>query len=131
MPKVAQDSAYRANEAAGAMSSFSAARRLQNSAQFSSVFNARRSVRSEHFTLYYRPNDIGAARIGVATPKKLLCRAVERNTVRRIVKESFRGCCGSLRAVDMVLRLTRRFPGRLDRRLVRDEIDGLMHGLCS
>lgn len=69
----------------------------------------------------------------IAIPKRLLARAVDRNTVRRIVREAWRACPDATRArAPMLLRLVRRPAGfddltqRARKRLWRDELDALL-----
>ncbi|GAB6067082.1 hypothetical protein JCM13664_04000 [Methylothermus subterraneus] len=50
-----------------------------------------------------RPNDRGYARLGLAVPKRKLKKAVERNRIKRLVRESFRLNQSNLPAVDIVV----------------------------
>jgi ribonuclease P protein component len=43
-----------------------------------------------HFTILARPNDTGAARLGLAISKKAAKRAVDRNRLKRLARETFR-----------------------------------------
>ncbi len=65
--------------------------------------------------LHYQPRPEAhvEARLGVVVAKKLLKRAVDRNRVKRVVREQFRLHRGNLPGVDMVVRLASK-PGRLD-----------------
>jgi ribonuclease P protein component len=51
----------------------------------------------------YRPNDTGSARLGFAIAKKMLPRAVSRNRVRRVCRESFRLNHEQLGALDIII----------------------------
>ncbi len=51
----------------------------------------------------YRPNDLGAPRLGLAVAIRTAGNAVARNRVRRIVKESFRLAQHALPAIDCVV----------------------------
>ena len=44
---------------------------------------------SEHFTIVVRKNEMGVSRLGITVSKKV-GRAVERNRIRRLVREFFR-----------------------------------------
>ena len=94
--------------------------RLKTAADFSEVLDARRPLRGKVFDLYYRPHATGAspsptgARLGLVIAKKLAHRAVQRNLLKRLVRETFRLARPQLPPYDMVLRLAK-FPGdRLD-----------------
>lgn len=59
------------------------------------------------FELRYRRNEVGGARLGLVFPKRLARRAVLRNLLKRLARESFRAVSGGLPAVDAVLRLVK------------------------
>jgi len=52
-----------------------------------------------------RPNQVGHPRLGMIVAKRLLARAVDRNRVKRCVRESFRQVLPELPACDFVVRL--------------------------
>ena len=84
---------------------FGRACRLLKTDEFSSVFAFRRSLRGRFYTLYYRPNELDTARLGVTVAKKLVKRANGRNLVKRITREVFRRQRESLPFYDLVIRL--------------------------
>ena len=67
-----------------------------------------------------RPNQVGHPRLGMIVAKRLLARAVDRNRVKRCVRESFRQVMAELPACDFVVRLIARpLPGEEARDLSR------------
>jgi len=91
--------------------------RLHAAIDFSQVFAARRVLRGEFFDLHYRsrnskpgPEPI-SARIGLVIAKKLVSRAVQRNLLKRLARETFRHGRQELPPYDLVLRLAKP-PGR-------------------
>lgn len=52
-----------------------------------------------------RPNQVGHPRLGMIVAKRLLARAVDRNRVKRCVRECFRQVLPELPACDFVVRL--------------------------
>jgi len=52
-----------------------------------------------------RPNQVGYPRLGMIIAKRLLARAVDRNRVKRCVRESFRLALPELPACDFLVRL--------------------------
>ncbi len=51
------------------------------------------------------PNEVGYPRLGMVIAKRVLARAVDRNRVKRCVRESFRQVLPELPACDFVVRL--------------------------
>lgn len=87
--------------------SFARRYRLTKTDEFSSVFGFRRAIRGKLLMLHYQPRPDGSAdaRLGVVVGKKLLKRAVDRNRLKRIVREQFRRVRKDLPAVDLIVRL--------------------------
>ena len=82
--------------------------RLHKTDEFSSVFAFRRSIKGRYFILSYLPNTHPYARLGVVVAKKLAKRAVERNRVKRQVREFYRLNRETIPSVDIILRLNAR-----------------------
>lgn len=62
------------------------------------------AVRTRIFQVMGRPNGQGHARLGMIVSKRLFARAVDRNRVRRQIRETFRHLAGGLPALDLVVR---------------------------
>lgn len=77
--------------------------RLLTPEQFKRVFNEPVRAASPHLTLLARSNGLLHPRLGLTVPKKALKRAVWRNRVKRLVRESFRHKQHQLPAVDIVV----------------------------
>lgn len=60
--------------------------------------------------LYVRPNGQAQARLGIVVGKKFAPRAAERNLVKRMARELFRGRQAQLAGRDILLRLQAKFP---------------------
>ena len=100
---------------------FPRAARLLRPGDYRHVFA--RSVRSTDslFTVLARANDENEARLGLAISKKQLRRAVERNRIKRLVRESFRRQRAAMPPLDLVV-LARRVTGRATNSQLRDSI---------
>ena len=81
--------------------------RLQNASQYSRVFDQATKSSSEFFTILSRENTIGQPRLGVVVAKRHAKRAVDRNIIKRIIRESFRLTKKSLPSCDYVVILKR------------------------
>ena len=77
--------------------------RLTDSAGFDLVFRGSRRSRDNFFTVLYRPNGLSHARLGLAIAKKRVRKAVGRNRLKRIIRESFRGAQQQLIGRDIVI----------------------------
>jgi ribonuclease P protein component len=110
--------------------SFARRYRLTKTDEFSSVFGFRRAIRGKLLMLHHQPRPDGntEARLGLVVGKKLLKLAVDRNTVKRIIREQFRRCRPGLPAVDLVVRLATK-PVPLDRKLLANEFLALLEKL--
>ncbi len=79
-----------------------ATRRLIKKSDFDYVFSKAKKLVWNNFTLLYRPTSLPHARLGFAISKRFVAKAVLRNKIRRIFKESFR-TRPKLPAYDMVI----------------------------
>jgi ribonuclease P protein component len=94
--------------------------RLVNKADFDRVFADNQRARTDYVMVMARPNQVGYPRLGMVIAKRLLARAVDRNRVKRCVRESFRAVFPELPACDFVVRLIAKpIPGDEARDLSR------------
>jgi ribonuclease P protein component len=82
---------------------FGKRQRLLNGADFKRVFSRAERSSDRYFTVLMRTNDTGDARLGLAIAKKQVRRAVDRNRIKRIVRESFRHHKQELESMDCVV----------------------------
>lgn len=85
--------------------SFGRLARLLKPAQFEQVFADNERARTDALLVMARPNTEGHARLGMVIAKRLLPRAVDRNRVKRCIRETFRLQRQHLPACDFVVRL--------------------------
>jgi ribonuclease P protein component len=83
---------------------FSRRFRLLKAAEFEAVLNNRCAVRTRYFQVMGRPNSLGHPRLGMIVSKRVYSRAVDRNRIRRLIREAFRISARSLPPLDMVVR---------------------------
>jgi ribonuclease P protein component len=82
---------------------FPAPARLHQGHEFKRVFARGQKFVSAGLVVIAADSATPHARLGLALAKRHLRRAVERNRVKRVVRESFRRVRGSLGAVDIVV----------------------------
>ena len=83
-----------------------------------------------HFSVFARPNGLEQARVGIVTSKRIAPRAVDRNRVKRIVREVFRVWRARLGGIDVVVRL-RRCPTRDEGQLARRDLTRILAELAE
>lgn len=68
------------------------------------MFNHRCAVRTAYFQVLAKPNELGRPRLGMIVSKRLFPNAVDRNRMRRRIRETFRHMAMALPALDLVVR---------------------------
>ena len=76
--------------------------RLLTAKQYSHVFSDARRFGNHAFTLLVRVNDQAHPRLGLAIAKKSAKRAVDRNRIKRLLRESFRKKQHQLPPIDII-----------------------------
>jgi len=111
--------------------SFGKNRRLLGASDFQPVFKqARYKVSCQHLLVLALPANGAFTRVGLVVAKKNVRRAVDRNRIKRILRESFRHNQGLLPAVDIVI-LARSGIGTLSNEDLRQKIDKLWRDLIQ
>lgn len=103
--------------------------RLLKPEEFKRVFDQTKlRASTRHVLILASPNGLEHPRIGFVLAKKQIKLAVDRNRVKRLIRESFRHQQSDLLALDFVI-LARPGLAKLDNRQIRDMIDPLWHRL--
>ena len=105
--------------------SFPSRARLIKTDDFSSVFNFRKRISGRFLAIHYRYNQLGWPRLGLVIGKKTARLAVQRNYMRRVLRELFRTRQADLAPVDLVVRSQRMFT-RADYAQIRQEFGELL-----
>lgn len=82
-------------------------KKLCKKEQYDAVFANKKFLDSRLFKLFWKSNDCATARIGVSVAKRNVSKAVNRNKLKRLAKESFRLNSEFLPLIDIVLILKR------------------------
>ena len=107
---------------------FPAERRLLRKAQFEAVQGGGRRSGNGFFAVTAQANEVHAARLGLAVSIRTAGNAVERNRLRRMIRESFRLHQHELPPLDLVVSARTRARGA-DGALLRAELEALWRGL--
>jgi ribonuclease P protein component len=75
---------------AASSSAFARARRLTHPREYARVFSGADRSSDRYFTVLARLNGLAHARLGLAISRRVASRAVDRNRLRRLARESFR-----------------------------------------
>ncbi len=84
---------------------FTRRQRLIKGTEFAAVFATRRALRSQSYLVMSLANELGHARLGMVVAKRQFRRAVDRNRMRRIIRETFRLYSSELPALDVVVKV--------------------------
>jgi ribonuclease P protein component len=95
--------------------------RLLTAGEFRRVFEDAERSADDCFTVLARRNAASPGRLGLAIAKKHLRRAVDRNLVKRLIRETFRLVRADLVGYDVVV-LARAGAARRSRRQLRESL---------
>jgi ribonuclease P protein component len=93
----------RAAAAAAQPLKFPRERRLRTPADFKRVYSQGRRISNEFFTANSQPNQMPLPRLGMSVAVRTMGGAVERNRLRRMIRESFRLHQALLLPLDIVV----------------------------
>ncbi|HET8764745.1 MAG TPA: ribonuclease P protein component [Rhodanobacter sp.] len=96
------------------------ATRLRQASEFQALRTSSGRLGGRCFHLRYRPNGLPHARLGLAISKRVSKLAVERNRLKRLLRESFRHARTGLPAVDIVVMARNEAAGRPNAELRAD-----------
>lgn len=77
--------------------------RIRRAGDFAALRQASGRLSGRCFSVRYRQNDAGQARLGLAISKRVSKRAVDRNRIKRLVRESFRRIRSQLPPFDFMV----------------------------
>jgi ribonuclease P protein component len=77
--------------------------RIRRAGDFAVLRQASGRLGGRCFSVRYRQNELGHARLGLAVSKRVSKRAVERNRIKRLSRESFRRIRDQLPSLDIMV----------------------------
>jgi ribonuclease P protein component len=110
--------------------SFPRNQRLVTKAEFKSIFDESTKASQRYLLALYKPNKTGNPRLGIIVGKKVAHRAVTRNKIKRVIRESFRVIQDQLSDLDIVV-IARQQCDSLDKVQLREGIEKLWQKLIT
>ena len=104
--------------------------RLRRPGDFAALRTSSGRAGGRCFHVRYRGNELGHARLGLAISKRVSKRAVERNRIKRLLRESFRRVQHQLPPIDLMVMAREQAAGVPGPELL-GEIDQLWKKLIS
>jgi ribonuclease P protein component, eubacterial len=104
--------------------------RLRRPSDFAALRTSSGRAGGRCFHMRYRDNELGHARLGLAISKRVSKHAVERNRIKRLLRESFRRVRHQLPPVDLMVMAREQAAGVPGPQLLV-EIDGLWKKLLA
>lgn len=77
--------------------------KLLTSAHFKAVFGQKKSLHGKFFSIHARHNELDRPRLGITVSKRVSKRAVQRNRIKRQIRESFRLFGADLSSYDYIV----------------------------
>ena len=109
-------------------SRFPRSARLLTAAEYAGVFRKSRRFSDRYWTVLVRSDAQGQGRLGLAIAKKRAKRAVDRNRIKRVARESFRSHQQQLNGCELVI-MNRDDAGKADAATLRTSLDTLIERL--
>jgi len=104
--------------------------KLLTAEHYQNVFNKAQRFGNKSFTVIARKNDLDHPRLGLAISKKCAKRAVDRNRIKRIFRESFRLNQHKLPNVDIIA-MCKPNVLSLDKHEMQTQIEKQWHFMCK
>jgi ribonuclease P protein component len=101
-------------------------RRITEANRIREILALQRKKQSTHFSIYIAPNDGRYARLAVIVGRKTAKLAVQRNCIRRAVREAFRLHQNKLEPLDIVVRVTASFDRKAFSLIESELLAGLL-----
>ena len=110
---------------------FSKSSRLLNASDYKTVFdNAQFKVSCRQFLVLATSNHSPRSRLGLVIAKKHVSTAVQRNRIKRLIRDSFRHVASEIPSLDLVV-LARNDADKLDSKQIAEKINSLWIDLCD
>ena len=103
---------------------FQRSKRLLTAGDYKKVFLKPKKVSTPELLFLYTDNNQQPSKLGLAVAKKQIPLAVDRNRIKRLVRESFRSHHNKLDSIDVVV-MVRKKVLKIDNLQLRQQLDNL------
>jgi ribonuclease P protein component len=110
--------------------SFPRSLRLLRGTEFEACFAHRQRLAGRFFLIHWLPSPAGSARLGLAVSRKVDPRAVQRNRLKRLLRDFFRRHREALPPLDLVV-LPKREAASAEAAALRADLERLWQRLAS
>jgi ribonuclease P protein component len=110
--------------------SFPRSHRLTKKAEYNALFNKPNKISQPGWLILFKPNKKKHAKLGLIIAKRIINKATQRNTVKRIIRESFRNNKEKLKGFDIIV-LIQKQCNKLDKQKLREGINQLWEKLLK
>lgn len=104
--------------------------KLLKTDDFSSVFNLRKRIANTYLVVRFKPNLLNRPRLGLVVSKKTAKLAVQRNYMKRVLRELFRLNQHQLPSLDLVVQVQKKFS-KADFLQIKQEFERLTQKLIN
>jgi ribonuclease P protein component len=110
--------------------SFSRSFRLTSKEEFQAVFKKANKISQKHILGLYQPSQRSYSRLGIVVAKHIVNKAVARNRIKRLIRESFRYHKDTLKGLDIIVLLRTKYDAK-DSNAWRNDIENLWQALAK
>jgi ribonuclease P protein component len=104
--------------------------KIRTNSEYEEIFGKSKRLSTEHFNILCAPNSLGYPRLGLVVGKKAVPGAVERNRIKRVLREVFRLNKPLFGSMDVVF-VAKRGSEKLDYALAKREIEEIVRSKLS
>lgn len=104
--------------------------KIRKKSEYEEIFGKSMRLSTEHVDILCAPNSLGYARIGLVVGKKMVPGAVDRNRVKRVLREFFRLNKSLFGSMDVVF-VAKKGSETLDYSLAKREIEEIIRSKLS
>jgi ribonuclease P protein component len=99
--------------------------KIRTNSEYEEIFGKSKRLSTDHFNILFAPNSLGYPRMGLVVAKKAVPGAVERNRIKRVLREVFRLNKPLFGSMDVVF-VAKKGSERLDYSLAKKEIEEIV-----